>query len=124
MNLPVREFSFLADPAHATTTGFIAQELFKVFPYAVTTNGDDGSGSLATGTLPWSVDYGRITPLIVKAVQDIANITSSFKDNLIAWLADAGNGITKLFAKEVHTDKLCVGDTCVTQEQFLADGRG
>ncbi len=120
MQLPVREFSFIRDQTHATTTGFIAQELFKVFPYAVTTNGDDGIGALATGTLPWSVDYGRITPLIVKAVQDIAQITSSFKDNLIAWLADASNGITKIFAKEVQTDKLCVGNTCVTEAEFLA----
>ena len=120
LKLPVREFSFKNDSLHATTTGFIAQELYQVFPYAVTTNGDSGEDELATGTLPWSVDYGRITPLIVKAVQDIANITSSFKDNLIAWFADASNGITKLFVKEVHTDKLCVGSTCVSEEQFLA----
>lgn len=120
MQLPVDDFSFIADPAHATTTGFIAQELFKVFPWAVTTNGDDGMVALSPTSTPWAVDYGRVTPLIVKAVQDVANITSTFKNNLIAWLADASNGITKLFAKEVHTDKLCVGDTCVTQEQFLA----
>jgi hypothetical protein len=118
LKLPVRDFSFKADPSHATTTGFIAQELEQVFPSAVTTNGDDGAGPLAT--LPWSVDYGRITPLIVKAVQDIANVTSSFKDSLIAWLGSAANGINKLFAREVHTQKLCVGDVCVTQEQFLA----
>jgi hypothetical protein len=120
MALPVRDYDFIADPAHATTTGFIAQELFKVFPYAVTTNGDDGLVALSPTSTVWSVDYGRITPLIVKAVQDIANITSAFKNNLIAWFADAQNGITKLFAKEVHTDKLCVGSTCVTEAQFLA----
>ncbi len=120
LKLPVREFSFKNDPLHATTTGFIAQELFTVFPYAVTTNGDSGENDLAAGTLPWSVDYGRITPLLVKAIQDIATISSSFKDALVAWLGDATNGITKLFAKEVHTEKLCVGNTCVSEEQFLA----
>ena len=32
----------------------------------------------------------------------------------------AGVGVfDKLFAKEVHTDLLCVGTTCVTQDQFL-----
>gem|GEM_PF-5428813 len=40
------------------------------------------------------------------------------------WFADAGNGIhdfyaTIFHAKEVHTDTLCVGKVCVTEEQFL-----
>jgi hypothetical protein len=142
MNLPVREFSFTADETHATTTGFIAQELYEIFPWAVTTNGDNGIDPLTGSSTPWSVDYGRITPLIVKAVQDlnlnlltVASTTASstpasqsfaeqFFTNLFArvtqWLADAGNGITKIFAKEVQTDKLCVGSVCVTEEQFMA----
>ncbi len=48
-----------------------AQDLDKVFPEAVTTNGDNGETKLASGTTPWSVDYGRVTPLIVKAVQEL-----------------------------------------------------
>lgn len=72
MRLPIREFSFIQDTSHATTTGFIAQELHNIFPWAVTTNGDDGEVALGT-TTPWSVDYGRITPLIAKAVQDLNN---------------------------------------------------
>jgi len=75
-----------------------------------------------------TLDYGRITPLIVKAVQNIANITGTFKNNLIAWLADAANGIDKIFANQIvatngtfHTvtaDKLCLGSRCMTAEQF------
>ena len=47
-------------------------------------------------------------PLIVKAVQDIARLSDTFRQTLIAWLADATNGITKLFAAEVDTQKLCI----------------
>jgi hypothetical protein len=39
----------------------------KVFPVAVTTNGDDGKGPLKGRKDIWQVDYGRVTPLIVKA---------------------------------------------------------
>jgi hypothetical protein len=124
MRLPVRDFDFIRDPSHATTTGFIAQELREVFPWAVTTNGDDGVSLLTSS--PWGVDYGRITPLIVKAVQDIANITDAFKQKLLAWFADSANGIGDFFASLIHANdgyfsqKLCVGDTCVTPEQFKA----
>ncbi|HUD03063.1 MAG TPA: tail fiber domain-containing protein, partial [Candidatus Paceibacterota bacterium] len=72
LQIPVRDFDYINDPAHATTTGFIAQELYSVFPEAVTTNGDNGTVPLMPGQTPWQVDYGRITPLIVKSVQDLA----------------------------------------------------
>jgi endosialidase-like protein len=121
--LPVRDFSFKSDATHATTTGFIAQELESVFPWAVTTNGDNGSVPLGATSTPWSVDYGRITPLIVKAVQDIANLADAFKTKLTAWFADASNGITDLFVKVGHFNKVCAknsdgSETCVTGDQM------
>ncbi|HWB34039.1 MAG TPA: tail fiber domain-containing protein [Candidatus Paceibacterota bacterium] len=123
LKIDVADFNF--KNSTSTTQGFIAQQLEDIYPYAVTTNGDDGNVPLSPTSTPWSVDYGRITPLIVSAVQDIANITSTFKTNLINWLADAQNGIHDLYAtifhaQEVDTQKLCVGSVCVTQEQFLA----
>jgi hypothetical protein len=45
--------------------GFIAQELFKVLPNAVNVGGDDPK------TDPWMVDYSKLSPLLVKAVQDL-----------------------------------------------------
>jgi hypothetical protein len=52
----------------------------------------------------------------------------SFLDGLFtkstAWVADAGNGVAKLFAKELKTDKLCIsdaeGETCLTRAQLNA----
>ena len=72
MRLTVRDFSFIKDATHATTTGFIAQELYEVFPCGsrrrTATTASDPLGASST---PWSVDYGRITPLLAKSIQDL-----------------------------------------------------
>jgi surface protein with Ig-like domain len=64
----------------------------------------------------------------VRAVQDIANFADTFKSKLIAWFADASNGIGDFFAKvghfaEVHAQKYCAQnsdgtETCVTGDQL------
>ncbi len=141
MRLTVRDFDFITDPAHATTTGFIAQELQQVFPWAVTTNGDNGIDPLGATSTPWSVDYGRITPLLAKAIQDLnlkledlatttpeipeGTFTSRFFASLFArltqWLADATNGIGEVFARVFRAkDALCINDTCVNEDQLKA----
>ena len=47
--------------------GFIAQELYKVYPQAVIPGDDDG----LIIKRAWAVDYGKLTPLLVKAVQEL-----------------------------------------------------
>jgi hypothetical protein len=50
--------------------GFIAHELQEIFPDAVT--GEKDAIYSSTGNIkPQSVDYGRITPLLVKAIQEL-----------------------------------------------------
>ena len=130
LQIPVDDFNFISDPSKTRTQGFIAQDLYKLYPYAVTTNGDNGTTPLGASSTPWQVDYGRITPLIVKAVQDIANITSTFQQNLIAWLGSASNGITDLYATVIHAvtgdfQQICLTNsggtqTCVDQQQLAA----
>ena len=52
------------------TEGFIAHELQEIFPDAVT--GEKDAIYSSTGKIkPQSVDYGRITPLLVKAIQEL-----------------------------------------------------
>ncbi len=46
-------------------TGFIAQELYRVYPTAVHVGGEDASAN------PWGVNYGMLTPLLTKAIQDL-----------------------------------------------------
>jgi hypothetical protein len=59
-----------------TASGFAAQELYRVYPQAVTRGDDDGTGELKAGARPWSVDYGRMTPLLARAVQQLLVIVA------------------------------------------------
>ena len=47
-----------------------AQELAEIVPSAVSVGDDelDENGNLKN---PWMVDYGKLTPILVKAVQDL-----------------------------------------------------
>ena len=65
LKLEVKDYTFIGNPAAARSTGFLAQDLFKVYPEAVK-EGDHGT----TVTNQWGVDYGKLTPLLVQAIQD------------------------------------------------------
>ncbi|HTH93413.1 MAG TPA: tail fiber domain-containing protein [Candidatus Paceibacterota bacterium] len=78
LNVNVDDYVFNTDPTNTIQTGFIAQQLNSVFPDAVVTNGDNGTDPLGPNANPWNVDYGRITPLIVKAVQDQQALLGTF----------------------------------------------
>jgi len=45
--------------------GFIAQELYEILPQVVGVGGDDPRKD------PWGVDYGRITPVLARAIQEL-----------------------------------------------------
>ena len=53
-------FAWKADPDGPRSMGFIAQEMEEIMPEAVSTGEDD----------MMSMDYGRITPILVSALQD------------------------------------------------------
>jgi hypothetical protein len=67
--IKVRAFDWKEDKSH-TDYGFIAQELYKIFPEAVG-RGSDGD-EIENGKGTWQVEYGRLTPLLVKAVQELS----------------------------------------------------
>jgi hypothetical protein len=62
LKIQVRDYTFKSDPAKTPQTGFIAQELYEVYPDAVSKPGNE------EGT--WLVDYGRLSPILVKSIQD------------------------------------------------------
>jgi hypothetical protein len=62
MKIQVRDYVYKADASKTQVTGFIAQELYDIFPNAVT--------KPANAEEMWSVDYGKVTPLLVKAIQE------------------------------------------------------
>lgn len=77
-----RRFRFRTDPTNQLLHGFIAQELFQVFPESVTVGGvakacdcpmaEKGEhDSDCFNCNPWGVDYAKLTPLLVRAVQEL-----------------------------------------------------
>jgi len=62
MKIQVRDYVYKADAGNTLTTGFIAQELYDIFPNAVT--------KPAKAEDMWSVDYGKATPFLIKALQE------------------------------------------------------
>ena len=59
----IRDFNYIGE--NRRLQGFIAQELMEVYPDAVTPGGDDPK------TRPFSIDYGRVTPLLAIAIQEL-----------------------------------------------------
>jgi hypothetical protein len=69
LQINVRDFNFIADPGENTRQGFVAQELADIYPEAVNVG---GTGEIAADNGDaWGVDYGRITPLLVKSIQEL-----------------------------------------------------
>ena len=62
MKIQVRDFNFISDMNKSRVTGFIAQELAPIVPEAVSIPAKESD--------TWAVDYGKLTPILVKAVQD------------------------------------------------------
>ncbi|MDB5255232.1 MAG: hypothetical protein JWL92_608, partial [Candidatus Nomurabacteria bacterium] len=99
--------------------GFIAQDIKQLFPDLV--YADPSSGLL-------SLNYTGLIPYTIQAIKemnmnviDISNLDrdNTWRNALVAWLGNASNGITNIFTKKITTDQLCVGTTCVTQQQFM-----
>jgi hypothetical protein len=72
----VREYDWKKNGFHST--GFIAQELHEHIPEAVTVGLEDPTQD------PWSVDYGRLTPFIIKAMQEQQTLIESLTDRIAA----------------------------------------
>jgi hypothetical protein len=78
-----RRFRFRTDPTNQILHGFVAQELYQVFPEAVTVGRDSKACDCdmaqkgihdedCCNQNAWGVDYAKLTPLLVRAVQELA----------------------------------------------------
>lgn len=77
MQIEVKDYVYKEDPKKPQT-GFIAQQVYKHYPNAVSVGGDDAK------TDPWMMDYGKMTPLLVKAVQDQQALIIKLQQEVIA----------------------------------------
>ena len=72
--IEVKDFNYIG--SDITTTGMIAQELNEIIPNVVVEGGEDAK------KYPWSIDYGKITPYLVKAVQELSQEVQELKAKL------------------------------------------
>ncbi|MBL4703417.1 MAG: tail fiber domain-containing protein, partial [Flavobacteriales bacterium] len=68
LDLNVVDYNMIGAVSSELKTGFIAQELHKVYPDAVAVGGENKEES------PWMVSYGSLTPLLVKSIQELTKI--------------------------------------------------
>ena len=73
-NIKVREFDWKKNDFHEV--GVIAQEIKTVVPNAVKEGGDDETKH------PFGVDYGKIVPYLIKAVQEQQTIIEDLKSRV------------------------------------------
>jgi hypothetical protein len=80
--------------------GFIAQDLYKAYPEAVVVGDEDVKKKA------WSVDYGRITPLLVKAMQELKSLFDGDHAELVKLKAANDNQSAALKAANNNTAAL------------------
>lgn len=64
LKIEVVDYNFKSAPKEEKTTGFLAQQLYEHYPEAVHVGGEDMQKD------PWMVEYGALTPILVKSVQE------------------------------------------------------
>lgn len=124
LEIKVRDFSYNANP-NQLVHGFVAQELYDAYPDAVYKPVDSNEY--------WKVSYSQLTPLIVKAIQELnLKVEGMFSLNIEnpqsvgslvkTFLADIDNSLDVVFFGEVRTKKLCLSadgeDVCVTKDEL------
>lgn len=74
LRIKIFDYNFIADGPQVKRTGFMAQELYEIYPEAIDVGGEDPKKN------PWGVDYALLTPLLIKAVQDQQEYIDKIED--------------------------------------------
>lgn len=98
--------------------GFLAQDVKSVIPEIV--SGDDDKG--------YGLSYAALTPVLTKALQELDDkveqsqviyaLQKEDKNFLKNILESTIKKVDELFAKKVTTDQLCIGNTCITEQEL------
>jgi len=102
MKIKIYDYSFKSDPNKKVVTGFMAQELYDVFPQSVSKPRDNDEPAEKN---PWMVDYGSVTPLIIKAVQEQQEMIDELKKNYETKLNDLQKQVDELKSLLISKDK-------------------
>lgn len=71
--IQVRDYELISNP-NKIRTGLIAQELYEIYPEAVfrgRVRKNKETGEIIDQQ-PWGIDYGKLTPLLIKSVQELS----------------------------------------------------
>jgi hypothetical protein len=79
MRINIYDYTFKSDPNKKVQTGFMAQELHEVFPQSVSKPRDNNEPAEKN---PWMVDYGSVTPLIIRSVQELSQQNHELKSEI------------------------------------------
>ena len=74
----IKSRKFKWNSTNLVQLGYFAQELYEVFPQAVKVGGENVDSE------PWGVDYGKITPVLVKAIQEQQALIVSLTSRILA----------------------------------------
>ncbi len=118
--IQIHDFTWKGDIHHTVYTGVYAQELYDVYPHAVTKPVQDSDN--------WMVDYSKLTPVIVASIQDLDiklrdvsdfdEEDNSFGNKLRSWLANAENKITRIFTGEICLTEPGEESVCINRAEL------
>jgi hypothetical protein len=115
MKIGVRDFKWNIDGT--PDTGFIAQDLYPIYPNAVV-KGDNGTDLYIPGvTNTWEIDYGKVAPIIVKAIQDQQKLLGSFTMTT----DDLSKLVANIQSEAPHDPIAIINDKINNGVQFLTD---
>lgn len=80
MSIKIYDYFYKDDPSKKVVVGFAAQELNEVFPQSVTPPRPGSENDPRSN--PWMVDYGSLTPLLIKAIQDQQKIIEGLEKRI------------------------------------------
>ena len=72
--IQVVDYTFKTDPDNQLMNGFLAQQLFEHYPFAVTKPQNEND--------IWQVDYGKLTPILVQSIQELSKENQELKNKL------------------------------------------
>lgn len=116
MKVGVKDFTWNSDGS--PDTGFIAQDLYTVYPNPVL-KGDNGTDPYVAGvTNAWAIDYGKVTPLLVVAIKDQQGLLGDFVVKDTPGLTTL---ITEIQAEAKRNPVTIITNKIIDEKKFLVN---
>lgn len=115
MNISIKDYKIIGDTESTVQQGVIAQELYDIFPQAVVPG--DSATSLTSAGKTWVVDYTKLTPLIIRSIQEQQFLLNNNSTSLITALPDLNfiqdelaRGATDVITEKISKSQKIVSD--------------